>query len=58
MFARELAETETEDILDRALLKAYNAKVSGVLPAPEYHRVNEKVLALRKLKFVEGYEKL
>ena len=58
LFARELAERETEDILDRALLKAYNAKQSGVLSAPEYHRVNEKVQALKKLRFVEGYEKL
>ena len=26
LFSRELAERETEDILDRALLKAFNAK--------------------------------
>ena len=43
MFARELKERETDDILDRAVLKAYNAKLSGVLPAAEYHRINEKV---------------
>ena len=58
LFSRELAERETEDILDRALLKAFNAKQSGVLSAPEYHKINEKVDALKKLKFVEGYEKL
>ena len=58
LFARELKERETVDILDRALLKAYHAKESGVLPAHEYHKINEKVKSLKKLKFVEGYEKL
>ena len=56
LFARELAERETEDVLDRALLKAKNAKLSGVLPAPEYYRISEKVESLKKLRFVEGYE--
>ena len=38
------------------MLKAENAKVQGVLPAPEYYRIAEKVKALQKLKFVEEYE--
>ena len=58
LFARELAERETEDILDHALLKAEHAKLNGVLPAHEYHKIAEKVAALKKLRFVEGYEKL
>lgn len=58
MFAKELKERETDDILERALLKALHAKQSGVLPAPDYHRVAEKVKSLKKLRFVEGYEKL
>ena len=28
------------------------------MKAPEYHRIHAKVEALKKLKFVEGYEKL
>ena len=56
LFARELAERETEDVLDRALLKAKHAKLSGVLAAAEFHRINEKVASLKKLRFVEGYE--
>ena len=43
LFADELAERDTEDVLDRALLKAQHAKLSGVLPAHEYHKINEKV---------------
>ena len=51
-----MAERETVCILDRALLKAQNAKDTGVLPAPEFHRIREKVDSLKKLKFVEEYE--
>ena len=56
LFQRELAERETEDVLDRALLKAKHAKLAGVLPSADYHRISEKVTSLKKLKFVEGYE--
>ena len=56
VFSRELAEVETPDILDRALLKASNARFAGVLPAPEFHRIREKVESLKKLRFVEEYE--
>ena len=58
LFARELKEIETEDVLDRALLKAEHAKLSGALPAAEFHRIAAKVDSLKKLRFVEGYEKL
>ena len=56
LFSQELAERETEDVLDRALLKAKHAKLSGVLAAPEYYRIYEKVESLKKLRFVEEYE--
>ena len=56
LFQQELAERETECVLDRALLKAHHAKLQGVLPAPEYYRIAEKVDSLKKLKFVEEYE--
>ena len=42
--------------MQRALLKAKNAKETGAIPAPEYYRIAEKVEALQKLAFVEGYE--
>ena len=45
-------------MLDRALLKAQHAKLAGVLPAAEFHRISAKVDSLKKLRFVEGYEKL
>ena len=44
-------------MLDRAFLKAKHARYAGVLPAPEYHRIREKVDSLKKLRFVEEYEK-
>ena len=56
LFKRELREKEAEDILDKAILKAYHAKLNGVLPASEFHRINEKVQALKKLQFAEEYE--
>ena len=38
------------------MLKASNAKELGALSAPEFHRISEKVAALKKLRFVEAYE--
>ena len=58
LFQRELAERETEDVLDRALLRAYNSKLNGVLPAPEYIKISERVSSLKKLRFTEEYERL
>lgn len=54
----ELAERETEDILDRALLKAKHSMQNGAIPAPEYYRVQQKIASLKKLRFTEEYEKL
>ena len=56
MFARENAERYTECPLDRALLKAQNAKELGAISAVQYHTVREKVESLKKLRFVEEYE--
>ena len=58
LFQRELAERETEDVLDRALLKAYHSKLNKAIPAAEYYRVEEKINSLKKLRFTEEYEKL
>ena len=58
LFALELAERETEDVLDRALLKAQHSKINGVLPAADYHRISAKIEALKKLRFTEEYERL
>ena len=58
LFQRELAERETEDVLERALLKAYHGKLSGAIPAADYYRVEAKVNSLKKLRFTEEYERL
>ena len=58
LFQRELAERETEDVLERALLKAYHSKENGAITAPEYYRIAEKVESLKKLRFTEEYERL
>ena len=57
LFKREMAERDEEDVLERALLKAKNAYQTQALPAHEYYRIKEKVAALKKLRFAEGYEK-
>ena len=58
LFQRELAERQTTDILDRALLKAKNSRDNGAISAPEYHRIHTKVMSLKKLRFTDGYERL
>ena len=58
LFQRELAERETEDVLDRALLKAFHSKLNGEITAPVYHRVQLKISSLKKLRFTEEYERL
>ena len=52
-----MLELETDDILDRALLRAKHAKQAGTLPAPEYYRLQSRVDSLKKLAFVEEYER-
>ena len=47
---------ETEDILDKALIKAKANKSLGIIDAPTYHQIEDKVKSLKKLKFTEDYE--
>ena len=56
LFKRELAERETADVLDRALLKAYHGKLSGSIDAPTYHRIHDRVMSLKKLRFTMDYQ--
>ena len=49
----EIAERETENILDRALLRAQHNKINGVISAADYHRIAGKVDSLKKLAFTE-----
>ena len=58
LFQRELAERETEDVLERALLKAHHSKLNGAIAAAEYYRIQEKIESLKKLRFTEEYERL
>ena len=58
LFQRELAERETEDVLDRALIKARHSKLNKAITAPEYYRIVQKIDALKKLRFTEEYERL
>ena len=58
LFQQELAERETEDVLERALLKAKHSKENGAITAPEYYRIEQKVDSLKKLRFTDEYERL
>ena len=53
-----MAERDTSDVLDRALLRAHNSKLNGVLLASEYHKISHKIDSLRKLRFTDDYERL
>ena len=53
-----MAERETEDVLDRALLKALHSKQAGRTTAPDYWLLEGKIASLKKLRFTEDYEKL
>ena len=49
-------EIDTEDILDKALIKAKANKDLGAIDAPTYHMIEDKIMSLKKLKFTEEYE--
>ena len=53
-----MKELETTDVLERALLKAWHSKLSGAITAAEYHQIADKVAALKKLRFVEHFERI
>jgi hypothetical protein len=46
----------TEDILDKALVKAQANKELGAISAATYHELVDKICALKKLKFTVDYE--
>ena len=52
----EIMELDTEDILDKALIKAKANKAMGAIDAATFHRLEDKILSLKKLKFTEDYE--
>ena len=52
----EVLEIETNDILDKALLKAKANKRIGAIDAPTYYLISDKISALKKLKFTQEYE--
>jgi len=49
---------EEKDVLSNALLRAKANKENGVIDAPTYHQIVDKVDSLRKLRFVEEYDLL
>ena len=57
IYLYELLERNTIDILDKALLKAAANKREGVIDAPTYYQIKDKVESLKKLQFVEDYER-
>ncbi len=52
----EILELETADVLDRALIRAKANKDLGAIDAPTYYQIEDKVNALKKLKFTQEYE--
>ena len=56
-FEIEVKEMEATDILEKALIRAKANKDYGVITAAQYHQIVDKVDSLRKLRFVEDYEK-
>ena len=55
-FKWELLERQTADILDKALVRAKANRQIDVIDAPTYYMIEDKILALKKLKFTEEYE--
>ena len=54
----ELREKETPDALDKALVRALAKKEEGLIDAPTYHTIEDKIYSLKKLIFTEDYEKM
>lgn len=52
----EFKERSTIDILDKALVKVEANYREGVIKAPQYYLIKDKIMALKKLKFTEEYE--
>ena len=54
----EMKEFSTIDILDKSLIRAKANKQEGLIDAPTYYRVVQRVMSLKKLKFTKEYEEL
>ena len=52
----EIKEIETNDILDRALIRAKANRQLGAIDAPTYYLIEDKIKSLKKLKFTQEYE--
>ena len=55
-FEYEMVERQTIDILDKALVKAKANRREGVIDAPTFYAIEDKIRSLKKLKFTEDYE--
>ena len=55
-FAWEIREIKTDEILDKALIKAQANRRLNVIDAPTFHMIEDKLKSLKKLKFTEEYE--
>ena len=55
-YAWEIKEIETTDVLDRALIRAKANKDQGIIDAPTYFVIEDKINSLKKLKFTQEYE--
>ena len=56
-FLWEMKEIETLDILDKALVRATANKEAGILDAPTFYTIRDKIMSLKKLKFTEDWER-
>jgi hypothetical protein len=52
----EILEIETNDVLDRALVRAKANKELGAIDAPTYYLIEDKITSLKKLKFTQEWE--
>ena len=55
-YSYEVLEIDTNDILDRALIKAKANRDLGAIDAPTYHALVDKIHSLKKLKFTLDYD--
>lgn len=57
-FLWEVKERETPDALDKALIRAKAKKEEGLIDAPTYYIIEDKIKSLKKLIFTEDYERM
>ncbi len=49
-------EIESNDVLERALIRAKANKDLGAIDAPTYYLIEDKINSLKKLRFTQEYE--